>query len=271
MVSLSDIDIGATPLHFQGITMEAVDFIYPFNINDFTFVAFRPEYKPHICGIFQTFLLHVWITLASTFFGMTLIYHFILKYKCNIGNFFVNVFAILMRQSAIIIPSFAENLLYYSWVIGAMILCLSNDSVFLSFLSVPPLTKIMHLSDLATAIQKEDYKWIALKSTGVVNYLRSTEQEHLGIITDDITKNRFRFNFLFDNFARSNKTTEIVFFAQTDILDIFSGKFFSLEDKFFTNDWFNVRPTGLLLHGTARHIRAQNDGFRYLLQVFERL
>ena len=134
MVNRSEVDIEVTLMQCDEDTVGTVDFIYPFKINDFTFVTFKPEYEPHIFGIFQTFSLNVWMILASVLFAITILSHFILKYKFNFSKVLFHVFAVLMRQNAIIIPtSFAENLLIYSWVIGAMILCLSYDSVFFIF------------------------------------------------------------------------------------------------------------------------------------------
>ena len=229
-VNRSEVDIDITPQHCNEVTMEAVDFSYPFMINDYTFVTFKPEYKPRVFGIFQTFSLNVWITLASVLFAVMVISHFILKYKCNYDKIALHVFAILMKQNAVIIPSsFAENLLVYSWVIGAMILCLSHDSVFLSFLSFPPLTKIKHLSDLAVAVQKGDYNCVAFHSSGFVQYLKN---RHLEIIAENISKNDLTSFTLFNNFFRGNKTMKIAYFTQTDFLELFAGKFFVSEDRF---------------------------------------
>ena len=232
-VNRLEVDIDATPLYRKEISIKTRDFIYPYQVFDFTFATFKPEYKPHIFGIFQIFSVNVWITLAVAFFAIALLSHFILKYKCNFGKTILHVFAVLMKQNAIIIPtSFAENLLVYSWVVGAMILCLSHDSVILSFLSFPPLTKIKHLSDLAVAVQKGDYTCIALPISGIENYLRNKKQEHLAVIADNISKNNIRWNSLLNNFINGTKTTGIAFFIRTETMDVYAGKFFVSEDRF---------------------------------------
>ena len=234
-VNRSEVDIDATQIVMNEITMESVDFCYPYKIHDHTFATFKPEYKPHIFGIFQTFSLNVWMTLASVFFAITVLSHFVLKYKCKFRNVIFHVFAVLMKQNATIIPSsFAENLLVYSWVIGAMILCLSYDSVFLSFLSIPPLTKVKNLSDLAVAVQKGDYNCITHRKSGMEDFLRNTGQEHLAIIADNLVRNQFRFSSLSQNFVRGDRTTtEIAYFTSEEALSCLSGKFFISEDRFF--------------------------------------
>ena len=52
MVNRSEVDIEVTPVNWDEITMETVDFSYPYKTCDHTFVTFKPEYKPHIFGIF---------------------------------------------------------------------------------------------------------------------------------------------------------------------------------------------------------------------------
>ena len=51
-VNRSKIDIDVTPQQCNEVTMEAVDFSYPFMINVFTSASFKPEYKPHVFVIF---------------------------------------------------------------------------------------------------------------------------------------------------------------------------------------------------------------------------
>ena len=155
-INTSEIDIWAsffTMTENRPIT----DYTYPIGLFDFTFVTRKPKYKPQVFGIFQTFSLPVWITIAFVFVAMLLVHYLILKRKFNFGKILFNIFAVMMRQGSVIAPSsLVEKILVYSWIVGCMILCLSYDSVFLSFLSFPPVNKIKHLSDLALAVQKGD-------------------------------------------------------------------------------------------------------------------
>ena len=252
MVNRSEVDIDVTPLRCSERTMEAVDFSYPFEINDFTFLTFKPEYEPHFFGIFQTFSLNVWMTLAFFFFTITLLSHFILKYKCNFDKIIFYVFSVLMKQNAIIdSSSFAENLLVYSWVIGGMILCLSHDSVFLSFLSVPPLTKIEHLSDLAEAVKNGEYDCISHITTGMLEYFQNTKRKDLKIIADNISKNSFKLKSLLSIFNSRQKDDENCLFDADRPSRPFCRKILCLRRQIFSSDFFNVCPTRFLLQGTS--------------------
>ena len=233
MVNRSEVDIGVTPLGMYEETLEMVDFAYPYKLHDSTFITQKPQYRPHFFGIFQTFSLQVWFAVAAVFIVMILAHHLIMRKKIDLKAIAFHVFAVLMRQNAPINPSkFAEKMLMYSWVFGAMILCLSHDSVFLSFFSFPPVKKIKNLSDLAITVQKGEYHCIGARNGDVSKYLWSSEQENLREIARDIYKNYVRFDKLFSTFLLGDKSINIALFKDANNLDFFVGNYFISEDRF---------------------------------------
>ena len=133
--------------------------------------------------------------------------------KSKFSNALLNVFAIWMKLNAQIrSSSFVEKLIIYSWVAGSMILCLSYDSAFLSFLFIPPLSKIKHLSDFATAVQDGYYHDFGSSRDGIPRYLSDANQENLGIIAKDMLQNHVKFSLLFRDFISGNKSTFLAFF-----------------------------------------------------------
>ena len=232
-INYPEIDIGVKPYVMDETSVEISDFAYPYKLNDCTFVTYKPEYKPHIFGIFQAFSLPVWLIMAAVFITITLTYYIILKSKYQFNKVMFHVFATLVRQNALIVPSsFAEKLLIYSWIVGAMILCLSYDSVFLSFLSFPPLTRIKNLSQLASAVQKGDYHCVGFLKTGIAEMLRNTEKEYLRVIANNMLENESKSKYLYKNFIHDNKGANLAIFIESHILDTFTGKFFISEDRF---------------------------------------
>ena len=232
-VSHSEVDIGARPVHMDGNLLKAVDFTYPYKMNDYTFITHKPEYSPKIFGIFQCFTLSVWFTMAFIFIITAFACYFIFK-KYKFSKVLLNIFAILLRQDVQVhSSSFVEKLIIYSWVFGAMILCLSYDSVFLSFLSIPPLSKIKHLSDLALAVQDGYYHCINSPRDGIVEYLLDADEENLKIIAKDMLQNNVRFSQLFIHFVTGKKSTNLAYFLNTRLLESFAGKFYVSEDRFF--------------------------------------
>ena len=138
-----------------------------------------------------------------------------------------------MKQNAQVhLSSFAEKLFIYSWVFGTMIICLSYNSVVLSFLSIPPVSEIKHLSDLASAVQDEYYHCLSSPRDGIAEYLRDANQEYLRIIAKDVFQNNRRYSLSAD-FMLSNKSKNFAFFIDTRNLESFAENIFIPEDRFF--------------------------------------
>lgn len=233
-INRSEVDVGVLPMHMYKESLEAVDFCYPYKLYYFTFVTPKPTYKPQIFGIFQTLSLSVWITIALGFLAVVLIYFFLLKWKYPFNKILFHVFAVLLRQSAIIIPSsFTEKTLIYSWVFAAMFLCLAYDSVFLSFLSLPPLIKIKHVSDLARAVDNGEYHCMSPPTLAVGERFIMSEQTHLKAIGKDLLKNKLSSGNVYLKFIRKSRKQNLAYFADTGTLDKFVGKYYISEDRFF--------------------------------------
>lgn len=166
----SEIDVGGKPFHVIEQAAEIVDFSYPYKLEGYTLVIRKPKYKPHIFGVFQMFSIFVWITIISVLIAMPIISYIIMKRKYIFEKISFNIFVILFKQNSVIRSSkIVEKLLVCSWIVGSMIFCLSYDSVFLSFLSIPPILKIETFSVLALAVESRDYHCISHVNTGLLH------------------------------------------------------------------------------------------------------
>ena len=65
-INVSDIDIWL-PSYRMSEIRAITEYVYPIGLFDFTFITHKPKYRPQIFGIFQTFSLPVWITMAFFF------------------------------------------------------------------------------------------------------------------------------------------------------------------------------------------------------------
>ena len=254
IINSPDIDIWIPPYRMSETLMPVMDFSYPISLLDYMFVTRKPKYRPQIFGIFQTFSLPVWITTAFVFLAMLLVHHIILKCKCNFAKILFHVFAVLMKQGSAIAPSsLGEKILVHSWILGCMILCLSYESVFLSFLSFPPVTKIKLLSELALAVQKGDIQCMSYYQAGVANYLLNTNDESLKVIATDILKNNLSYGFTEGEFLNEKKKNYALF-IDSHRADHYREKFFVSEDRFMKS---------LFAFGIQK-----NFSFRDLLNIF---
>ena len=145
-----------------------------------------------------------------------------------------HTFAVLLRQSSILkLSSMAENLLIYSWVVGAIIICLAYDSVFLSFLAFPPINPIKDVYQLSKAVLNEDYHYV-IHPQSAFNYLfEIPKQEDLKIIGTDIKNNNLIFMELLIPFIYEEAIKNVAFINDSETADLISvGKKFVSEDRF---------------------------------------
>lgn len=237
LINASKVDIGVLPKEMDEKAVAVVDFAYPFRLSSQTFVIPKPEYEPKIFSIFQTLSLPVWIAILSTFIAILLVYYILLQKKYPFSKILLNLFAILLRQSSIITnSSFAEHLLVYSWVLGAMFLCLAYDSVFLSFLAFPPVSKIKYVSDLARAVENGEYQCMTggYNPLDFGNLLLDSKEMDLQVIGADILKNNLSYHKdTLLHFIHSSRKKKLAFVGAVNTINRFAGKYFVSEDRFW--------------------------------------
>lgn len=230
----SKIDVGVSLFFVTEDLVKEVDFSFPYQIDDYTFVTQKPKYKPQIFGIFKTFSLSVWMSIMSVLFAMPIISFIILKKKYTFNDICFHVFAVLLKQNSIIRPSsLVEKFFVYSWVVGAMILCLSHDSVFLSFLSIPPVTKIKTLLDLALAIQSDNYICIDDPNDSIAGDWMISKEEHLRTIAMNIVENLPSYQFPFKYFLQESDKQNLAYIIDTRYACTLNPEKFSIAEERF--------------------------------------
>lgn len=137
-INCSEIDVEVVPVYMDKTIKNFVDFSYPYKLEDFTFVTRQPVYKTKIFGIFQAFSFPVWISIILFLIAISIVSHTMMKKKYNFSRITFHVFAVPMWQSSLVTrSSLGEKLIVYTWVVGAMVLCLPYESVFIVSLCSP--------------------------------------------------------------------------------------------------------------------------------------
>ena len=233
-ISRKEIDIAVQPFLNDELNAKFVDFSYPFELISATFVTQMPEYKPKVLGILQTFSWPLWISILLTLIAMTLLFNLSFRNKYSLDKISLHTFAILLRQSFILIPSTtAERLLIYSWVVGAMLICLAYDSVFLSFLAFPPIFPIKHVSQLAKSVINGEYHCVTPAVSAYKYLLTTAKEENLRVIGRDIQTNKLETNDFWDDFFDGNLSQNLAFIVAENVVDMLSvGNKFVSEDRF---------------------------------------
>ena len=193
-----------------------------------------PEYKPEILGILKTFSWQLWIAITLILILISLLYYTNFKNKYTLDKVLLHTFAVLLRQSSIIQPSTtAERLFICSWVVGAMLICFSYDSVFLSFLTFPSIFPIKDVSQLAKSVINGDYHCITPPQSAYNFLLITSKEENLRVIGKDIQANKLNSGQIWDDFLYGNLSQNLAFIVQESVVDILSvGRKFVSDDRF---------------------------------------
>ena len=233
-ISQKEIDIAVQPLLQDELSAKFVDFSYPFELLSGTFITQMPEYKPEVLGILKTFSWPLWISVFLILIAMSLLYYTSFKSKYSLDKVSFHSFAVLLRQSSILKPSKTpERLLIYSWVVGAMFICLAYDSVFLSFLTFPPISPVKDVSKLAQNVINGKYHCVTPLLSSYKDQLVTAKEENLRIIGKDIQTNELNKGQIFLDFFHGNLSQNLAFIVSENVVDILSvGNKFISEDRF---------------------------------------
>ena len=243
-INQTEVDIAPQRYGITEETAARVDFAYPLKLNAVTFVTGKPKYKAQMFGIFQTLSLSVWITIFSILIALFLIYYITLRWKYSSDKILLNVFAILLRQSSMFKPTSAlENLLVYSWVVGAMYFCLAYDSVFLSFLTFPSIIKIKDASQLASAVEKGEYNCITVTGTQVtIDLLKASQQKYWRILGRDLERNNLSHISVLEDFYFDKTERNLAFIG-----DAVSVELFGMGKKVVSEEPFLLSATAVVI------------------------
>lgn len=215
-----------------------IHYCYPFRIYHFSFVTGKPEYVPKVFGILGVFSFSLWIAIVTALMSLVAVYFALLKQEYSFGTIFLHVFAVFLRQSGILKQTkFSEKLLSYSWVVGAMIVCLAFESVVLSFLAFPPLSVVKDVASLARAVEDGDYRCMASDGMTVIELLLESEEEKYRAVGQNVLENfsvlgRSASTFISESKLSNKNKKKIAYILNTHYADLFSGKYFISEDRF---------------------------------------
>ena len=233
-ISRKEVDIAVQPFLTDEEDAKFVDFSYPFEMLSATFMTRMPEYKPEPLGILRTFSCPLWIVILLILIAMSLLYYNYFESKYSLDKVSLHTLAILLRQSSILKPSTAaQQLLIYTWVVGAMFICLAYDSVFLSFLAFPPIFPIKDVSQLAESVIKGEYHCVTLVNSAYNDLLAIAKDENLRVIGKDIQTNKLNSDQIWIDFLHGSLNQNLAFIVNENVVDILSvGNKFVSEDRF---------------------------------------
>lgn len=232
MLDRGELDIVLNEYVMNELNVGEVHFAYPLELLFTTFVTRKPEYDPKIFDILGSFSLKLWIVIAVAFVSIAIVHLAMLKREYSFPDIVLHVFAVSLRQPGSLgQKTSAESVLTYSWVVGAMVLCLAFESVVLSFLTLPPLSEVKDVESLAKLVENGEY--VCMGDFDMAGVLEQSSDITMKIIARNILDNYAVLGSSPLTFIRESERKKIALLIETDFATIFNGRFYISEQRFY--------------------------------------
>lgn len=191
LVQRGNVDIGIGLI----ITVDrnsVVDFSYPYDFTDITFVTDKLQYLPRSFAIFHPFSWQMWVALVLClilisfllFVFMRKRYQFLAVLLCCYGMLLENALNFKNTTSTV-------RMLMLSWIIGVLFITNSYKAVLLAFLSFPTETGIRNARELSEAAKAPSFRCHTFPGSFAYNIISEADDELLGPIGECIKRNPF--------------------------------------------------------------------------------
>ncbi|KAF8763759.1 Glutamate receptor ionotropic like protein [Argiope bruennichi] len=285
-VSRGEADIGISHISISEKRMEVVDFSTAYSMEALTFAAQKWSED----DIFQFLLLFdkaVWVSLFVSLISLSVFFFLILEGKENYSYILLNAFANIIGKSLDLHKDlFRWKLLLGCWLLCAFVVSCSYSAVLLSFLTLPPQSKIVKdFRDLSEAIQKSNHRAYSAKFTLTVPFMVNSEADYLQKIGNAIMKNEWYIDF--DSLLKEHDPKTVLIMTRSVLNFLFgTGDLKSLYH--ISSDDLFVVPVGIPMNknfccgsrinnivsriaSAGLHEKVLNDvSFRYWLDIFSK-
>lgn len=186
MVHRKEADIGVATLVITDERRDVVDFSYPFYLDAITFVTRKVENTSDFSAPYRPFSLDAWLALVLSFVAMTLTLYWS-KSRTSLTYNFKIVFCSLIKQPVSYRNPVKKSLMFI-WLLSVVFLTSCYLSLLLSFLTLPPITKIRNIQALSREVQSGRYHIIARKGP-IIDLLLESGDRSIRAIGRKILKN----------------------------------------------------------------------------------
>lgn len=171
-----------------------VDFSYPYDYTDLTFVTDKPEKSPKSFAIFNPFSWQMWLALALCLIFMTCLLFAFVRQKYKFSAVLISSYGILLENALDFkITASSVRILMMSWIIGALFITNSYKAVLLAFLTFPTETGIRNAKELSEASKVPSFRCHTFPGSFAYNIISEADDELLGPIGKCIKRNPFEF------------------------------------------------------------------------------
>lgn len=210
---------------------DVVDFSYPYNRVRVTFATRKPEYTPDFLALVSPFSLDVWLYAIATLLILPVVCFVLFDKKYPFTKLIFDAYKTIVYQPATIEPTtLREYILLAFWQLGAVFFIFCYSAVLLSFLTIPKLSGIRTVSELAAGIVEGKYQCITYPGAFLSRVLLQSDDEKDRIIGRNLLQKNGTRDI--ETALRTNVLKKKPVFVGSDIdLLPYKSKYFISEDE----------------------------------------
>ncbi|KAF8763757.1 putative glutamate receptor like protein [Argiope bruennichi] len=195
-VARGDADIAISVIPILESTFSDVAFSTAYTLEEVSFAAQKWSED----DIFQFLMLFdkaVWVSLFISLISLSVLFFLILEGKKNYSYVLLNAFAnVIGKSSDLEKDLFRWKLLLGCWLLCAFVVSCSYSAVLLSFLTLPPQSKVLKdFRDLSEAVQRGSHRAYCANRTVNIPFMINSEADYLQKIGNAIVKNEWYIDY----------------------------------------------------------------------------
>ncbi|GIY15358.1 uncharacterized protein CDAR_13341 [Caerostris darwini] len=193
MVHYGKADIAIGKISITEERRTAVNFSYPYDVEDLTFSTKAPGYLSKTTAFASPFDSYIWYIFILLTIIFLIVFRICQEKKRPFQRIVLKFLGYLVLQPLDIFPITARTkVLVVSWLLGGRFISFFYSAALLAFLTIPEQEQgIKTISQLSNAISKGSIKSVTFKGASYTSTLMNNRQEMVHIIADHIRKNNF--------------------------------------------------------------------------------
>ncbi|GFT61403.1 lig_chan-Glu_bd domain-containing protein [Nephila pilipes] len=176
LIQRKEADIGMCSIVTTLERQKAVDFSYPYDVNQIVFATKLPGLLPKFLSYFYPFSLGVWFAMLGLVFVVPFLWRYLLTFKLPPQQLIAGVFYTILNGAMAITPRrLRDYALLGTWILGISFLSRSYTAVLLSFLTLAlQETVINDAPALSKAISDGTYRCYTFRGAWITDALKAS-------------------------------------------------------------------------------------------------
>ncbi|GFT21758.1 glutamate receptor ionotropic, delta-1 [Nephila pilipes] len=189
LVSRGDADAALCFIGASDERQKVVDFTEPYSSNELTFATRFPRLLHRAYVYVYPYDAITWLGILITLLIMSFIFLLLGTTKRSYSYLIMKLFGTIFSQP-VDEKDFNSVILLIVWWYFAYVISAGYAAVLASFLTIPMYeTPVRDFVELANAVKQGEYEVLSPKGTAIIPVMRSSGEDHVNYIADQIEKN----------------------------------------------------------------------------------